>query len=175
MPIDSASLLLGIIGKGGKERRVPLPQPVRDSLRRLWSTHHNPRWLFPNRRGTKPVDRQVLGGTLPCRDARGRHHTARDATHPPAQLCDAAVGERRRCAGRPDPARPRQHCHHRHLHPPDRADPDLAQGHPRQADDRPPTPPISHDRGRGRLPPLRGQLPVCVWRIDAALPSARHH
>ena len=67
--IDSASLLLGIIGKGGKERRVPLPQPVRDSLRRLWSTHHNPRRLFPNRRGTKPVDRQVLGGTLPCRAA----------------------------------------------------------------------------------------------------------
>ena len=34
--VDSASLLLRIIGKGDKERRVPLPQPMLDDLRRLW-------------------------------------------------------------------------------------------------------------------------------------------
>jgi site-specific recombinase XerD len=62
--IDSASLTLRIIGKGNEERRVPLPQPVLDALRRMWKTHHNPRWLFPNRAGTRPVTYDVLARTL---------------------------------------------------------------------------------------------------------------
>jgi integrase/recombinase XerD len=62
--IDSASLTLRIIGKGNKERRVPLPQPVLDALRRMWKIHHNPRWLFPNRAGTRPVTYDVLARTL---------------------------------------------------------------------------------------------------------------
>jgi integrase/recombinase XerD len=57
-------LTLRIIGKGNKERRVPLPQPVLDALRRMWKTHHNPRWLFPNRAGTRPVTYDVLARTL---------------------------------------------------------------------------------------------------------------
>ena len=55
---DSASLTLRIIGKGNKERRVPLPQPVLDALRRMW------RWLFPHRAGTRPVTYDVLARTL---------------------------------------------------------------------------------------------------------------
>jgi site-specific recombinase XerD len=43
---------------------VPLPQPVLDALRRMWKTHHNPRWLFPNRAGTRPVTYDVLARTL---------------------------------------------------------------------------------------------------------------
>jgi site-specific recombinase XerD len=62
--VDSANRLLRSIGKGDKERRVPLPQPSLDDLRRLWRTHRNPRWLFPNRRGTKPVDQQVACRTV---------------------------------------------------------------------------------------------------------------
>jgi site-specific recombinase XerD len=58
--IDSAALVLRIIGKGNKERRVPLPAPVLVDLRRLWRTHRNTRWLFPNRRGTGPVTPHVL-------------------------------------------------------------------------------------------------------------------
>ena len=57
-------MTLRIIGKGNKERRVPLPQPVLDALRRMWKTHHNPRWLFPNRAGTRPVTYDVLARTL---------------------------------------------------------------------------------------------------------------
>ena len=62
--IDNANLTLRIIGKGNKERRVPLPQPVLDALRRMWKTHHHSRWLFPNRAGTRPVTYDVLARTL---------------------------------------------------------------------------------------------------------------
>jgi integrase/recombinase XerD len=62
--IDRANLTLRIIGKGDKERRVPLPQPVLAELGRVWLTHHNRRWLFPNRAGTRPVSYDVLAHTL---------------------------------------------------------------------------------------------------------------
>ena len=58
--IDKANQLVRVIGKGNTERLVPLPQPMLDDLRTLWKTHRNPKWLFPNRDGTKPVDRGVL-------------------------------------------------------------------------------------------------------------------
>src|SRR5689334_25287901 len=62
--IDSANRLLRVIGKGNKERRVPLPQPVLDDLRRVWARHRNRRWLFPNASGTGPVTTGVLVRTF---------------------------------------------------------------------------------------------------------------
>jgi integrase/recombinase XerD len=62
--IDKANRLLRVIGKGNKERHVPLPQPVLDDLRKLWRTHRNPRWLFPNRTNTGPLDRDTLRRTF---------------------------------------------------------------------------------------------------------------
>jgi integrase/recombinase XerD len=62
--IDGANLLLRIIGKGDKERLVPLPQPVLHDLRGLWRTHRNPRWLFPNRSGANSINQQVLCRTF---------------------------------------------------------------------------------------------------------------
>ena len=56
--------LLRIIGKGNKERLVPLPQPVLDALGQLWLSHRNPRWLFPNREGVAPVNTSVLADTF---------------------------------------------------------------------------------------------------------------
>ena len=53
--IDGARGLLRIIGKGNKERLVPLPQPLLARLRELWKTHRHPRWLFPNHPGTAPI------------------------------------------------------------------------------------------------------------------------
>jgi integrase len=38
-------------GKGGKDRYVPLPDATLLYLRRFWSTHRNPRLLFPNGSG----------------------------------------------------------------------------------------------------------------------------
>ena len=65
--IVSARLVLRIIGKGNKQRMVPLPAPVLADLRAFWPSHRNRRWLFPNRCGARPVDIQVLERT--CRKA----------------------------------------------------------------------------------------------------------
>ena len=62
--IDNANMLLRIIGKGDKERLVPLPQPLLDDLRVQWRTHRHPRWLFPRRDGSEPVCSGVLRWTF---------------------------------------------------------------------------------------------------------------
>jgi site-specific recombinase XerD len=46
--IDSARMLVHVrLGKGGKDRYVPLPQRTLELLRQYWKTHRNPVWLFP--------------------------------------------------------------------------------------------------------------------------------
>ncbi|MCP4377570.1 MAG: tyrosine-type recombinase/integrase [bacterium] len=46
--IDKARMLLHVrLGKGGKDRYVPLPHATRELLGQYWKTHHNPVWLFP--------------------------------------------------------------------------------------------------------------------------------
>ena len=62
--IDGVNGLIRVIGKGNKERHVPLPEPVLSELRRLWTTHRNPRWLCPNRKGDGPITRQGLWHTF---------------------------------------------------------------------------------------------------------------
>ena len=64
--IDKTSGLLRVVGKGNKERIVPVPQPVHESLRRMWSAqdHRDRRWLFPNRRRTGAVATHVLVRTF---------------------------------------------------------------------------------------------------------------
>jgi integrase/recombinase XerD len=58
--VDRARRVLRIIGKGNKERLVPLPQPMLEAFEQVWRTHHNRRWLFPNRRGDAPLAERVL-------------------------------------------------------------------------------------------------------------------
>jgi len=53
--IDRERMVLRIIGKGNKERLVPLPQPVYQDLRALWCTHRNPRLNERLRRGIGQV------------------------------------------------------------------------------------------------------------------------
>jgi site-specific recombinase XerD len=62
--IDSADGLLRVIGKGDKERCVPLPEPVLLQLRQLWCAHRNRRWLCPNRGGNGPVSKTALWRTF---------------------------------------------------------------------------------------------------------------
>ena len=54
------------LGKGGKDRFVILPAMTLTVLRRLWASHHHPRWLFPApaKIGTaaRPLPRSLVQG-----------------------------------------------------------------------------------------------------------------
>lgn len=46
--IDSKRMMVHIHrGKGAKDRKIPLPNVTLDALRKYWSTHRNPRYVFP--------------------------------------------------------------------------------------------------------------------------------
>ncbi len=53
--IDKSTGCLKVIGKGNKERIVPIPQPVLNSLREMWKTHKHDILLFPNNSGFNPI------------------------------------------------------------------------------------------------------------------------
>jgi site-specific recombinase XerD len=61
--IDGARQLVHVChGKGGKDRYVPLPQPVLEMLRQYWGTHRDPVWIFPSTHQTVhgPMDASGL-------------------------------------------------------------------------------------------------------------------
>ncbi len=58
--IDKSTGCLKVIGKGNKERIVPIPQPVLNSLREMWKTHGHKTHLFPNRNMTNHLARCAL-------------------------------------------------------------------------------------------------------------------
>jgi integrase/recombinase XerD len=62
--IDGVNGLIRVIGKGNKERCVPLPAPVLTELRTLWKTHRDQRWLCPSPTGKGPITRHALGQTF---------------------------------------------------------------------------------------------------------------
>jgi site-specific recombinase XerD len=62
--VDSGRSLLHIHhGKGGIDRRVPLPEAALLGLRALWRTHRNPLWVFPapHRRPPRPLHDPAVG------------------------------------------------------------------------------------------------------------------
>ena len=87
--IDKTSGVLRVVGKGNKERVVPVPKEVHEGLRRMWQAkdHRDPRWLFPNGWRTGPVATDVLTRTFAeavkatnlHRDRRATPHTLRHA------------------------------------------------------------------------------------------------
>lgn len=44
--INAAAGIIRIIGKGNKERVVPLPESLLLAMRRAWRTHRNRNWVF---------------------------------------------------------------------------------------------------------------------------------
>jgi site-specific recombinase XerD len=59
--IDSRQMLLRIVGKGNKERAVPLPAALLGPMRAFWKTHRHPQWLFPSRSGRRPLAKKSAG------------------------------------------------------------------------------------------------------------------
>jgi site-specific recombinase XerD len=57
--VDSKQMLLQVIGKGNKQRALPLAQPVLIMLREVWKIHRNPQWLFADRGGTSHLPRST--------------------------------------------------------------------------------------------------------------------
>jgi site-specific recombinase XerD len=47
--VDSSRMQLHIVGKGNKDRNIPLSVAMLGMLRDHWRTHRSPRWLFPAR------------------------------------------------------------------------------------------------------------------------------
>jgi site-specific recombinase XerD len=79
-------------GKGGKDRYVPLPDATLAVLRRFWSTHRNPRLLFPNGSGNdasartarSPMDRGGVQAAMTAARQSCRihkHFTIRSLRH----------------------------------------------------------------------------------------------
>lgn len=48
--VDSKQMVLHVIGKGNKQRILPLTEPILQMLREVWKIHRSKRWLFPSRR-----------------------------------------------------------------------------------------------------------------------------
>jgi len=53
--INSENNTLQIIGKGDRERLVPVPDSMLTQLRQQWLTHRHPRFLFPNKSGGNSI------------------------------------------------------------------------------------------------------------------------
>lgn len=68
--IDSNNMIVRVIGKGNKERILPLPPTLLRALRAYWPSHRNPHLLFPNRKGTAPFSEKSLRRAF--NDARDR-------------------------------------------------------------------------------------------------------
>ena len=68
--IDSNNMIVRVIGKGNKERILPLPPTLLRELRAYWPSHKNPHLLFPNRKGTAPFCERSLRRAFT--DARDR-------------------------------------------------------------------------------------------------------
>jgi integrase/recombinase XerD len=62
--IDGKNGLIRVVGKGNKERCVPLPAPVLAELRELWKTHRDKRWLCPSPKDDVPITRSALWQTF---------------------------------------------------------------------------------------------------------------
>ena len=70
--VDSKQMVLRVIGKGNKERILPLSEPILQMLREVWKTHRSRRWLFPSRRlATHLSDATARAAFIKARKACG--------------------------------------------------------------------------------------------------------
>lgn len=53
--IDKDRRVVQVIGKGNKERLVPMSVSLLQGLRQAWTTHRNPAWVFAHQAAGEPV------------------------------------------------------------------------------------------------------------------------
>lgn len=53
--ISKETGLLHIIGKGNKDRFIPLSDTILDHMRRYWTSHKHPQYLCPNKNGNNHI------------------------------------------------------------------------------------------------------------------------
>ena len=59
--VDAGRMTLRVEqGKGRKDRVVPLSRRLREQMKVFWQTQPPRTWLFPNRKGTRPIDVTVV-------------------------------------------------------------------------------------------------------------------
>lgn len=73
--VDSARMMLRVLGKGSKEREVPLPEKTLLLLRDFWRTHRSAQWLFPARVRNEDQSRHVPIINVQNAFARARRHS----------------------------------------------------------------------------------------------------
>jgi integrase len=93
--IDGVNGLVRVVGKGNKERCVPLPQPVLDELRRLEDASQ-PALAVPQPEPQRTDRPRRAGAHVPGGSRRSRHRQTLHAAFAATWLCHAAPGERRR-------------------------------------------------------------------------------
>jgi len=58
--IDGKRMQLRVLGKGNKDRDVPLPEKTLELLRSYWRIHRPQDWLFPNKKKDGPIGNSTI-------------------------------------------------------------------------------------------------------------------
>lgn len=58
--VDGKRMVIRVVGKGKKERLVPLPKALYRDLQETWKTHRHPKWVFANKLGTNHISVEGL-------------------------------------------------------------------------------------------------------------------
>lgn len=62
--IDAKRMLISVIGKGNKQRLVPMNAKLLARLRLAWTLHQNPAWVFATRSIGNPISSTAVGSAL---------------------------------------------------------------------------------------------------------------
>jgi site-specific recombinase XerD len=62
--VDAQNMVLRAVGKGDKERIIPINAALLKLLRETWKTHRNPDKLFPRSHGRQSISEESLGNAF---------------------------------------------------------------------------------------------------------------
>jgi integrase/recombinase XerD len=89
--IDKATGNITVIGKGNRQRLLPIPPSTLQSMRLLWQNHRHPKYLLPNRYGKTHISDSAVrtafkqaAESLEIKEVTPHtlRHSAHDHAHP---------------------------------------------------------------------------------------------